>query len=238
MFSKIQLLTLTCCAVAVSIFFSLVCISAYLILADARTDLAGSVERAAALSVQVEMTTDMLQENSLLELQETRKATADLHDLLIHTDLSLNGRRGHPGLLRQASAVLDRAQAAIDTLNSAIAAQNSALLETQGDLRNNLKQMLTATEQLQGAIADGDKLITDPGIHATVVNLQAATADLDASIKQLDVMLQSGTATAKDIQAVADKLREQYTKAQNLYYAIARELLGIGSEAVQFWLRK
>lgn len=78
----------------------------------------------------------------------------------------------------------------------------------------------------------------DPHVKEAIANLDAAAHDLDADLAQLRLILESGTATARDVQAVADKVAEQYTKARNLYYSVFKELLGIGSQGIQFWLKK
>ena len=182
-----------------------------------------------------------LKQNSGLELQETRKTTAAAKEFFDRTQWALDGRPGHPGLIPQATILVVKAQPAVDNLNAGIVRLNLA-----AEHLDKLITTGTATmAELQGAvgafhqsITDLDSVITDPKIRIALDNLAGITADLDASIKQLDEMLKSATATAQDVQAVADKVREQYTKAKNLYYAIFKELLSIGSEGIQFVLKK
>ena len=182
-----------------------------------------------------------VKQNSGEELQETRKATAAAKALFDHTDVTLNGPRAHPGLIPQLTALTQKAQPAMDNLAAAVGHLNTVAVHLDELVQSGTgtTQQLTATvQEFQRAIADVDGLVADPKIRETIANLAAATNDLDASIRQLNEMLKSGTATAQDVQAVADKVREQYTKARNLYYAIFKELLSIGSEGVQFVLKK
>lgn len=179
--------------------------------------------------------------NSARELTETNKILADAHDLFSHTDITLNGPKGHPGLIPQATLLVQKAQPAMDNLAAAFAHLNSVAehLDRLVMTGTGTMQELTSTvAQFRVAIANVDKLTTDPKIHELFESLALTVADIDTSVKQLNVMLLSATATAQDVQAIADKIREQYMKARNLYYAIAKELLGIGSQGIQFWLKK
>ena len=87
---------------------------------------------------------------------------------------------------------------------------------------------------LDAATAD----LADPRLKEMIANLDQATAQLAADLAELKKMLESGSATAADIQRVADKVADEYTKTRNLAYAIFKELLSVGSEGVQFFLKK
>jgi hypothetical protein len=188
-----------------------------------------------------------VKQNSGRELVETNKVLAGTKDLIEHTDCNLNGcpgigaRKPTPGLLPAATILLTKAQPAMDNLTAAISHLDTVAQDLDGLVKSGTAttaELQGAVKTFQGAIGDLDKIITDPSIKMTLNGLAAATLDLDTSIKQLNLMLQSGTATALDIQRVADKVAEQYTKARNLYYALFKEVLSIGSQGVQFILKK
>ena len=67
------------------------------------------------------------------ELQETRKATADLHDVIIHTDIALNGRHGDTGILGDIHATfIPHLVAVLDASNVAII-HTAATVDRIGD---------------------------------------------------------------------------------------------------------
>jgi hypothetical protein len=106
----------------------------------------------------------------------------------------------------------------LPALSQAIEQQNASLLESQKSLQANLSGMAQVMTDLQQTLGDADKVIADP-------KLKEILADTDEDVKQLKPMLESGTATAEDVQRVADKIAGQYTKARNLWFAGAQWLL-------------
>lgn len=118
-----------------------------------------------------------------LELKETRKATADVHDLLIHTDCSLNGCRklgtlpAVPGVLPEARRLIVSFEPVVNHLNDAAAhldaaIQNANLLVESGtatvtELQNSLKQ-------IDGFTRDLDAEISDPSIKNALDALDKA----------------------------------------------------------------
>jgi isoleucyl-tRNA synthetase len=106
----------------------------------------------------------------------------------------------------------------LPALTTSIEEQNASLLESQQALRENLSQMLLATAQLQKTLAAAEMVVADPEIKTIL-------ADADEDVKQLKPMLEAGTATAEDVQRVADKIAAQYTKARNIWLGGAQWLL-------------
>lgn len=174
------------------------------------------------------------------QLQETQKATDAVKRFFQETGCSLNGcpglfgRKPVKGLLPQATSLLARVQYSVETLDTVIRHLDDVVVSTKGEVDS----LHVATDNLAKAIQDLDGIVADPRIKEELAELLQLTKDIDEDSKQLDLLLKSGTATAEDVRMVADKIREQYLKARNLYYAIAKELLGIGSEGVQFFLKK
>jgi hypothetical protein len=100
---------------------------------------------------------------------------------------------------------------------------------------------LTATAQgmqpvLAGLANDADELgqtLGDPAIKSTLENLNVASFELAESSKHLTTMLESGQATAADVQKVADKVAYEYTRTKNLAWALFKELAGLGGSLAQ-----
>jgi hypothetical protein len=132
-------------------------------------------------------------------MSDVSVAAASFSTFASHTDKSVN------------FSLLPIARQAIDQ-------QNAALLTSQKDLQANLSQMLQATQQFQRTLVAAEGVIGDP-------KLREILADTDEDIKQLKPMLESGTATAEDVQRVADKIADQYTKARNIWIAGAQWLV-------------
>lgn len=112
----------------------------------------------------------------------------------------------------------------LPTLTDTVAKQNTALLETEKQLQGNLSEMASTTQQLQTVLSHADERITDPSIKLSLDNVAESSANLAAS--------------TKDVKQVLDKFRETYLKAPNMAYAVFKELLSIGSQGVQFFLKK
>jgi hypothetical protein len=119
------------------------------------------------------------------ELKETRKATADLHDLLIHTDISLNGRHGDGGILGDVHAnLLPRLDNTLDASTSAIrdfSDESSLLLSRSAESAQKVGPLIEALtvriedprydtilanaaqsmQNLTGMTADGKQMTSD-----------------------------------------------------------------------------
>jgi len=147
-------------------------------------------------------------------LADTRKTLERLRLFADHTDLGT--------------------QALLATARDAISNQNGELGYTQAQFRANLVEMQKATVALTLAIKDVDGTIADPKIKETIAHLDDSSAELSRSMVELTKLLNDSSATAADVRRVADKVADEYTKTRNLAYALFKELLGLGSQAVQF----
>lgn len=171
-----------------------------------------------------------LKQNSGQQLEMTRKVTADIHDLIGHLDCTLNGCRNifsHKkvvGLIPTMTEFLFASKISMEHLDDAI--QNLDKFFVSGTA--TMQDIQTATKELQQTVADLDLLVTDPNIKAELAELLQVTKDIDVTAKQANALLASGTASAEDVRQIMDHLREQYTKARNIWYAILKELLGLG----------
>jgi len=184
------------------------------------------VRRTWALVGRAEQTMDAIEKGATTWQEASKQQSKSSTRILVATQQSLSNL----------SAFVSRTDSNINgtllpRLSHAIDQQNDALLVSQNDLQANLKEMLGATQQLQRTMAAAETVIADPQIKQLIV-------DLDSNMKQLNLLLQSGTATADDVKRVADKFAEQYTKARNIYYAVFKEVLSVGSQGVQFVLKK
>jgi hypothetical protein len=178
--------------------------------------------------------TYVVKENSNREFTEVEKATTAVKNLADHTDITLNGPKGHPGLIPQLTMLVAKGQTAMDDLDKGIRDLDDVTVSA----RQEIDEIGLATRELTLVETHLDSLVTDPHIREELSELVDVTKDIDADVKQANTLLVSTTATAEDVRAVADDLRAKYLKARNLYYAIAKELLGLGSEGMQFFLKK
>lgn len=177
-----------------------------------------------------------LKQNSGLELQEAEKAAAGASDLFRHTDITLNGPKGHPGLIPQLTTVTIKAGAAVDHLDLAIQHLDTAISNLNALMLEGtatVAQLQSAVGTFNQSIKDLDAVITDPQIKIMLANLANASATMTADLEQLGKLLASGTATAEDVRMVADKYRQDYLKARNMAWALFKELLPLAGSAAQ-----
>lgn len=131
------------------------------------------------------------------QLQETRKTTADIHDLVIHTDLNLNGKKG---VLTQLNAnILPNVVSVLDSTNRSIGVFGSdthnGLLSINRDIDGMfpLETALTAraeeVKQVIGKFTDLEEAArpvvssmaeTSQHLAGTSANLEATSADVAA----------------------------------------------------------
>ena len=147
-------------------------------------------------------------------LADTRKTLERLRLFIAHAD-------GDTGQFLAAAA-------------GAVEHQDGELSFTQAQFRQNLVELQKATVSLDMAIEDVDRTIADPKIRETIAHLDDSSAELNRSMAQLTKLLDDSDATAADVRRVADKVADEYTKTRNLAWALFKELLGLGSQAVQF----
>jgi len=168
-------------------------------------------EMAGKLNIAADAETEKLQA-SVEELRKTERATRAAIDSL-----------------RQ--IFIDVHQQSLPKLNLALDDLDKGELQVASDFSEQMKHVTPVLDQLAADVGD-------PQIKAAIANLAASSADLDRDLAQLQPMLVSTTATAQDVQRVADKVAAEYTKTRNLAYALFKELLGLGAQGVQFFLKK
>jgi hypothetical protein len=177
-----------------------------------------------------------VKQNSARELQETNKVLADAHDLIAHTDATLNGPKAHPGLIPQATTLITKAQPAMDNLAVATKHLDEAILHTDGAIQslNALLASGTATmAEVQSSLKRVNDLIvalqgqvSDPSIRTALDNLAAAGKSMADGMQQL-------AAASTDVRQIADKARETYLKPVNLWWGLVKELLPLAGSAAQ-----
>lgn len=114
----------------------------------------------------------------------------------------------------------------LPALSNAVNQQNEALLINQHRLGDDLSQISQATTSLQGTIADGQVILTDPAIKQSLENLALAAQNTAEGTKQLSL-------TAEDTRQVADKFRETYLKPQKFAWELLKSLVGMGGSFAQ-----
>jgi DNA repair ATPase RecN len=177
-----------------------------------------------------------VKQNSARELQETNKVLADTHDLIAHTDATLNGPKAHPGLIPQATTLIAKAQPAMDNLTAATKHLDEAILHTDSAIQslNALLQSGTATmAEVQASVNRVNNLIvalqgqvSDPSIKLALDNLAAAGKSMADGMQQL-------AAASTDVRQIADKARDTYLKPVNLWWGLVKELLPLAGSAAQ-----
>ena len=177
-----------------------------------------------------------VKQNSGRELIETNKILADAHDLIAHTDITLNGPKGHPGLIPQATVLVQKAQPAMDNLTAATRLLTETIGHTDQAVQN-LNALLasgTATmAEVQASLARVNALIValqgqvqDPAIKEALDNLAASGKAMADGMQQL-------AAASTDVRQIADKARETYLKPVNLWWGLVKELLPLAGSAAQ-----
>jgi len=153
------------------------------------------------------------------QTREVSKAVADAHDLLAHTDISLNGPHG---LIPRISASVADQQARLDELereaNRAIADLDAAVQRAQ-----------PAIQDLASASGGISRAANDPAITQALANLASATGRADSVLRNLDAISASGN---RDAAMIEKRLREALKPASLLKSALLRAL-GIAAPAAE-----
>jgi len=97
-------------------------------------------------------------------------------------------------------------------LDQALNQQNTLLIGNQRRLQRDL-------DQLNQVLVDSSNRINDPNVAGTLAHLNETAANVSA--------------TTADLKAIADKAKEEYTKPVKLWWAVVRELIGIGGNLAQ-----
>jgi hypothetical protein len=189
-----------------------------------------------AASWNLSETSKVLKDNSTETSTMEKKILGETSEFIKLTNVQVYGKGGHPGLVPQIRMLIEKSSIAMDDLDTAI----KGLGELNIDVRSEIAAIRAATDELTGSIRDLRAFghAENPKLNTMMDELLLTVRNIDADVRQLHELEASITATAEDVQQVADKIRAEYMKARNLYYAVAKELLGLGSEAVQFWLKK
>jgi hypothetical protein len=139
------------------------------------------------------------------ELRETKKATADLHDLLIHTDISLNGRHGDGGILGDLHAhFIPRADDLLVSSNLValrLAANVDRVGDSTGEVVSKAGSLVVA---LTARVQDPQYDAILANAAQSMSNLTAATESAAHSLKTADEVV---TKEAQIILAPASKVK-------------------------------
>ena len=112
------------------------------------------------------------------EFKETKKATADIHDLIIHTDVSLNGKRGDGGILGDIHAnIAPRVARMVDDSDTAIVHASRAVDLASLDSQMALSRVPPLLDALTVRIQDPryDEILANAA--TSMQNLAGMTAD-------------------------------------------------------------
>jgi hypothetical protein len=154
--------------------------------------------------------------------RELNKTVADAHDLLIHTDESLNGRNGHGGVLPAAAAMLVEQRTQLDAIETRT---NLAL----SDLDAAEKQALPILASLNQAARATADTAGNPRIAESLQRLDTALAKADATLANLQAISSSGN---RDASMIETRLR-QALKPAGLLKSALLHALGIAAPAAQ-----
>jgi hypothetical protein len=174
--------------------------------------------------------------NSARELQETNKVLADAHDLLAHTDITLNGPKGHLGLIPQATVLVQKAQPAMDNLTAATKHLDEAIQHTDaaiGGLNALLASGTATMGEVQASLARVNALIVALQGQVSDPSIKTALDNLSVSAKAMADGMQQLAAASTDVRQIADKARETYLKPVNLWWGLVKELLPLAGSAAQ-----
>jgi len=219
------------CIFAVSLALIIFLLEATHLAMEARSDLATLTQQASVSLTQFNATEKQSSAKLEAEQKELLKITGALKLLIDTTNVKLFGRDLRHGLFGQAQSVLDSGNTLLVDADFATKQAAETLAQASEDLHATVLELKPSLEALA-------KDLADPALPETIHHLDETSANLAADTAELQRMLESGTATAQDIQRVADKVADEYTKTRNLAYAVFKELLGIGAQGVQFFLKK
>jgi len=152
-----------------------------------------------------------------------KKASADQSSAIT------SAARGVTAAARQlsasASGVEQSSTAFLSELTQDAHEQNTALLANQRQLQTNLREIQGATGELRQTLQDADRQINDPAIGETLASLKSASQSASAGLDEANKSL-------TDVHQIADKARETYLKPINLWWAVFKQVLGIGPPIV------
>lgn len=201
---------------------------ATLFVRDAKHDMGGLTTQASVTLAQInstELTTSKRLDTEQKELQEV---TVALKHILQRSDEQLFGRDLNSGIFGQVRTVLLSGNTLLVDSDKTIREAGTSLVGASNDLHETLLALRPSLDALA-------KDLADPSIPETLKNLDETSANLAADTAQLKIMLQSASATAQDIQRVADKVSSEYVKTKNLAWALFKELLTLAGSGAQIF---
>ena len=150
---------------------------------------------------------------------EFKKDLANLHDVLIHTDLSLNGRAG-----------------VLPVLSAAVSNQDAQLTALEKQATASIAEVQEATRQAEAVLgtleATGQSLAAlaaNPAFLEALERLDDATGKANAILASVDAIAASGN---RDAQMLETRLR-QALKPASLAKSIFLHALGLAGPAAQ-----
>jgi chromosome segregation ATPase len=160
-------------------------------------------------------------QNSYLDhtSRELNKTVADAHDILIHSDASLNGRNG---VLPKINELLAEQQSQLDAIERRAA-------EALSDLDAAEKQAQPIFASMNRAAASAASSAADPRIGESLERLDVAMGEADATLANLQATSASGN---RDAQMIEKRLR-QALKPASLAKSILLHALGLAGPVAQ-----
>lgn len=154
--------------------------------------------------------------------RELNKTVANAHDLLVHTDISLNGRNGSGGVLPTASALLADQQLRLD----AIEARACKAVTDLDSAEQNAQTILASLNQAAGNAAN---VAGNRDIPESLQRLDIALAEADATLANLQTISASGN---RDARMIENRLHQALKPASLLKSALLHAL-SIAAPAAQ-----
>jgi hypothetical protein len=152
--------------------------------------------------------------------RELNKTVADAHDLLIHTDESLNGRGHREGLLPAASALLVEQRMQLDMMES----RADLAVDDLDAAEKHAQPILTSLNQTAQSAAATAR---NPQIAESLRRLELALSESDATLANLEAISESGN---RDAIMIEVRLR-QALKPARLLKSMLMRTLGIAAPA-------
>lgn len=177
-----------------------------------------------------------VKQNSGRELTETNKVLADVHDLVAHTDITLNGPKGHPGLIPQATVLVEKAQPAVDNLTAGTKLLNETIGHVDVAVQNLNGLLLSGTgtmTEVQASVNRVNNLVVALQGQVQDPSIKMALDNLSQSAKAMADGMQQLAAASTDVRQIADKARDTYLKPVNLWWGLVKELLPLAGSAAQ-----
>jgi chromosome segregation ATPase len=151
--------------------------------------------------------------------RELNKTVADAHDILIHTDASLNGRNG---VLLKVNELLAEQQSQLDAIEARAG-------EALADMDAAEKQAQPILASMSHAAERAAKAAADPRIGESLERLDVAMGEADATLANLQAASASGN---RDAQMIEKRLR-QALKPASLAKSILLHALGLAGPTAQ-----